>query len=758
MSDESKPKLKRTISPELKSSWHRFNVLKKEINQLITSSYKYSSNITKAYYAFRETLIERELRLTSVSRINERKEGIRVSALENSGIRTLYHLSRLSSNQLYRIYGIGPDNVYKILNARDRIISSIRSKAKVRLNPDQRSRESSQLVRELYIYIKNTPFLNLLKNVEKDFLPSWKMTYSESNKLKNFVMWFIWSYKQKKSILNDAEAMINLTRSPEFLQTQSTVKIIKNHLNANDKDIWNDFNLNAADYYSILEKIIGSSTFLPPNENEVTLGVSPYAGSLDGFDYHQQKRNQLNQIPNDFTGESEHFLSKETIHEIEKIEVNLTGFKSNLRLYQLFGVKFSIYQPKVLIGDEMGLGKTVEAIAVLTHLSNENLNKFLVIVPASVLINWSREIEKHSSLKPIILHSKGFTINFASWQQFGGVAITTYHFAKKINELGLNSIDAVVIDEAHFVKNPNANRTLETKRIIEKSPRVLLLTGTPLENNLYEMNLLVGLVNQDLGKSLSQDIWFFKPEIYRHKIAHHYLRRNRNDVLKELPDIEQIEEWTSFNEDEKKAYKVAVESESFMLMRRIAYITSKGESSKIKRLIEICKEAKSNGRKVVIFSYFLEVIDIIKELLGDDAVLPITGEVKSEDRLKIIDEFTNNTKKHYLISQVSAGGVGLNIQAASVVILTEPQLKPSTEVQAIARSYRMGQVRDVLVYRLLTENSIDSSLMELLNHKQILFDAYAKESYLADNSLEAKDLSEKEIINSILKKEKEKLN
>ena len=78
--------------------------------------------------------------------------------------------------------------------------------------------------------------------------------------------------------------------------------------------------------------------------------------------------------------------------------------------------------------------------------------------------------------------------------------------------------------------------------------------------------------------------------------------------------------------------------------------------------------------------------------------------------------------------------------------------------QAIARSYRMGQVRDVLVYRLLTENSIDSSLMELLNHKQILFDAYAKESYLADNSLEAKDLSEKEIINSILKKEKEKLN
>jgi SNF2 family DNA or RNA helicase len=105
-----------------------------------------------------------------------------------------------------------------------------------------------------------------------------------------------------------------------------------------------------------------------------------------------------------------------------------------------------------------------------------------------------------------------------------------------------------------------------------------------------------------------------------------------------------------------------------------------------------------------------------------------------------------------------AGGVGLNIQAASIVIIAEPQLKPSIEVQAISRSYRMGQVNDVMVYRLLTEKSIDESLVELLNHKQAIFDAYAKESYLADNSKEAKDISEVNIQKVILSKERARIS
>jgi SNF2 family DNA or RNA helicase len=285
------------------------------------------------------------------------------------------------------------------------------------------------------------------------------------------------------------------------------------------------------------------------------------------------------------------------------------------------------------------------------------------------------------------------------------------------------------------------------------------MTGTPIENNLFEMNKLIGFVNTELSNELANDIFFYKPEIYRHKVAQHYLRRNRKDVLSELPDLMINEEWLEFSPKEKEIYKDAVMSGNFMYMRRVGFLGGdRSNCPKLDRLLEICEEAKINNKKVLIFSFFLEVIDKIKSELGEDAVDIITGAVSSEKRLEIVEEFKNNPKKYFLVSQVMAGGVGLNIQAASIVIIAEPQLKPSIEVQAISRSYRMGQVNDVMVYRLLTEKSIDESLVELLNHKQSIFDAYAKESYLADNSNEAKDISEVNIQKVILSKERARLS
>jgi SNF2 family DNA or RNA helicase len=284
------------------------------------------------------------------------------------------------------------------------------------------------------------------------------------------------------------------------------------------------------------------------------------------------------------------------------------------------------------------------------------------------------------------------------------------------------------------------------------------MTGTPIENNLFEMNKLIGFVNSELSNELANDIFFYNPEIYRHKVAQHYLRRNRKDVLSELPDLMINEEWLEFSPKEKEIYKDAVMSGNFMYMRRVGFMgDDRSHCPKLDRLLEICEEAKINNKKVLIFSFFLEVIDKIKLQLGEDAVDIITGSVSSEKRLEIVEEFKNNPTKYFLVSQVMAGGVGLNIQAASIVIIAEPQLKPSIEVQAISRSYRMGQVNDVMVYRLLTEKSIDESLVELLNHKQAIFDAYAKESYLADNSNQAKDVSDVNIQKAILEKEKARI-
>ena len=134
----------------------------------------------------------------------------------------------------------------------------------------------------------------------------------------------------------------------------------------------------------------------------------------------------------------------------------------------------------------------------------------------------------------------------------------------------------------------------------------------------------------------------------------------------------------------------------------------------LRRLAEITEEATQNGRKVVVFSYFRDGLSTVTQALGAMAVGPITGDVPPTRRQDLIDEFTARQSPSVLVAQIQAGGVGLNIQAASVVIITEPQWNPAIEDQAIARAHRMGQVRRVDVHRLLAEDSVDQRILEIL--------------------------------------------
>ena len=135
------------------------------------------------------------------------------------------------------------------------------------------------------------------------------------------------------------------------------------------------------------------------------------------------------------------------------------------------------------------------------------------------------------------------------------------------------------------------------------------------------------------------------------------------------------------------------------------------------------------------FSFFRSTIQKVIRLLGDRCTEPITGEISPQRRQEIVDAFSKAADGAVLVSQVQAGGTGLNIQSASVIIFCEPQIKPSIENQAIARAYRMGQVRDVLVYRLLADDTIDESMLELLKTKQTQFDSFADESVVGEESL-----------------------
>ncbi len=180
-------------------------------------------------------------------------------------------------------------------------------------------------------------------------------------------------------------------------------------------------------------------------------------------------------------------------------------------------------------------------------------------------------------------------------------------------------------------------------------------------------------------------------------------------------------------------------------------------SNKLERLLEITTEAFESGKKVIIFSYFKDVLALVAENLGDKSLGPITGAVSPVQRQALVDKFTESEEPLALVGQIQAAGTGLNIQSASVVILCEPQIKPSLEVQAIARAHRMGQVNVVQVHRLLIPESIDELMVDMLKRKQAEFDDYVKESELANSSSDAKDRGEEAISKLLIDEERKRL-
>lgn len=171
-------------------------------------------------------------------------------------------------------------------------------------------------------------------------------------------------------------------------------------------------------------------------------------------------------------------------------------------------------------------------------------------------------------------------------------------------------------------------------------------------------------------------------------------------------------------------------------------------------MLELIEDAKSDGRKIIVFSFFLNTISRVCELLGEACTPPINGSVSPQRRQEIIDQFNAAPAGTVLPTQIQAGGTGLNIQAASVVILCEPQFKPSIENQAISRAYRLGQARNVLVYRLLCEDTIDERICELLEQKQAVFDAFADESVAANESLELDEAT----VGTLIQQEIDRIN
>ena len=412
--------------------------------------------------------------------------------------------------------------------------------------------------------------------------------------------------------------------------------------------------------------------------------------------------------------------------------------RAELRGYQVFGARFLLNQGRALLGDEMGLGKTVQALAAVADRVAAGEPHALVVCPAAVLENWLREVAAHTRLEGHRLHGPGREAATAAWLARGGVGVTTYD--------GLEHLPAddaaegapvdlrpfLVVDEAHYVKNPDAGRSRRVAAWARRVDRVAYLTGTPLENRLEEFLALVDHLQPELVDRLPRHAGLAGAAVFRRAMAPVYLRRNLDDVLVELPGLISVDEWLPVTQGEP--YRAAVAAGNLMAMRRATFLTGEPVSAKAERLTEIATDAAANGHKTVVFSYFLDVLDAAIEALraeGLEVHGPLTGAVTPARRQEAIDVFTDAAPGAVLVAQIQAGGTGVNLQAANVVVLCEPQLTPTREAQAVARAHRMGQVRTVVVHRLLAQGAVDERIVERLAVKDRVFAQYVRDSAVA---------------------------
>lgn len=686
----------------IKKKLYHIYYLDSELKKIINKERIQQENVSSAIENFHSVKVKQTLRKIDIDQINKYKEGIRIKFLKKAGIKNINQIANMSPQRIYRIPGIGEQSTHKIMHIVDTIVEQVSRSTYIRISVDNTSSKSQKLlIKELYILINSRDIRRKCCNIYSNYHEIIERNMTIAQRVNNRLKWFFSSSKKKKEVIEALESIDNLLNG-NYCDITTKVIAKYNDINSvNSKSCWQDFEAKSSVYYAEIEKF---------NKNYIN------------------KDNVIDGLP------------AKLVKDVENEILDLEYFSSTLRYYQEFGVKYMLHQKNVLFGDEMGLGKTVQAIATMTCLYKNGKTHFLVICPLSVLINWYREVKRHSSLDIIKIHGCDSDECINQWINDGGVAVTTYETSRKIRLPKEFRYDMLVADEAHFIKNPGALRTMAVLRLRQNSDRSIFMTGTPLENNVEEMCFLVRCLQPIVAAELEQVKFLSTVSQFKEKLAPVYLRRTRDDVLYELPDLVENEEWCYMTAKENEVYYKSVMAGNFMEMRQVSWnIQNIEESSKAKRLIEICNLADEEDRKIIVFSYFRDTISKVCELLGERCIEPITGSVSAHKRQEIIDKFTNDNGGKVLVSQVQAGGTGLNIQTASIVIFCEPQVKPSIENQAISRTYRMGQIRKVLVYRLLSENSIDERITEILRRKQFIFDNFADESVVANENIKVSE-------------------
>ena len=642
-----------------------------------------------------------------VEEVNRDKGGIRVKTLRDSGFETMADIYHAKPGELTAVKGISAEGESELKKIAEEYRSRTASSVKIKLSTDSQTPAASALVYAVYTTIRCQDALSGFERLQRDYGKSVKQAGDCLRSVGNGALWLFTPEGERQNVAS-AYRYLNGLLQGDYGRQAKQLAAEGDVSQAKTQDAWDHFAQNTVRYYNVIEDI---------------------APGMLGTD------SGMYGLPEDLA----HAVAQEPFYP--------EGLRCELRRYQEWGVKYALCQKRVLLGDEMGLGKTVQAIAVMVSLRNTGSKRFLVICPASVLSNWHREITKHSDLPVTVIHGSGRDKALAAWRQSGGVGVTTYETTAHFDAEQQETIDIIVVDEAHYIKNAEARRSVNVKKLCAKATRLLFMTGTAIENRVEEMIALVGVLQPEVAARIRGMAFMSSAPQFREAVAPVYYRRKREDVLTELPNKVESAEWCTLGKEEERLYEDAVLGKKYADARRVSWAVSDlSQSCKASRMNELLDEAGEEGRKVIIFSFFLDTITKISALLGERCVGPITGSIPPQRRQEMIDAFDKAPAGSVLTAQIQSGGTGLNIQSASVVMLCEPQFKPSIENQAISRAYRMGQSRNVLVYRLLCEDTVDEKIMDMLKEKQAVFDAFADKSTSAEETMELDETSFGEIM------------
>nr|WSZ99529.1 DEAD/DEAH box helicase [Streptomyces sp. NBC_00857] len=699
------------------------------------------ARLRDAFHPLQQELVGGELGTIPLSRLKEVTAGrLRLGALEQAGLTSVREVHEAGRHALRQLPGVGAHTADQAVAAAGRIAEAVGETVSVRIDVDHPEPRTTALVAALHRLVEAGSGLRRAHDTADRLGTRLRGLLPEAEPARGRLRMALSGRDRRTRALGAADRIRGLLDEAAeadvpLLLAQVSADLLREP--ASEIECWVDFELRSAEYYSLLAETVGSA---------------PDLAASEGF------------MPSEIAG------------RVRAQQLDDTRLRVSLRGYQSFGARFALAQRRVIIGDEMGLGKTVQAIAALAHLAARGGTHFMVVCPNSVLINWTREIGTRSTLRAIPVHGPERQEAFSEWREGGGVAVTTFDSLHTLPlsrhgqpEPAVREADKprpagpepagphmLVVDEAHYVKNPDTRRSRAMSGWTEQAGHVLFLTGTPMENRVAEFRSLIQRLQPALAPNVQGIDAVAGSHAFRRAVAPAYLRRNQQDVLAELPALVQVDEWEELGADDLAAYREAVSDAHFMRMRRAAYARPE-TSAKLGRLRELVAEAAANELKVVVFSYFREVLATVRQALGEGVFGPLSGDVPAARRQHIVDRFTAAPGHAVLLSQIQAGGIGLNMQAASVVILCEPQVKPTLEHQAVARAHRMGQVRPVHVHRLLTVDSVDQRLLDILADKNRLFDAYARRSDLAEATPDAIDVSDRDIARRIVEEEQLRL-